>query len=162
MDKMPIAVILQGIPETILLFMFGVAIIGEYINFKKILIISIIYPFVIMFIRSLIPNSLFGLHIVFALIIINLIFWKVLNFNFKKSFISAITSLSFLILLEILVNPILYNIFNTSLARLLQNENLQRLFFSLPVTILYALITFILYKFKWSLIRGKRTIENDC
>jgi len=162
MDKMPIAVILQGIPETILLFMFGVAIIGEYINFKKILIVSIIYPFVIMFIRSLIPSSLFGLHIVFALIIINLIFWKVLKFDFRESFISAITSLSFLILLEILVNPILYNAFNTSLARLLQNESLQRLFFSLPVTILYALITFILYKFKWSLVRGKRTIKNDC
>jgi hypothetical protein len=161
MDKMPIAVILQGIPETILLFMFGVAIVGEYINFKKILVISIIYPFIIMFIRSQIPNSLFGLHIVFALIVITIVFWKILNFKFTKSFISAFISLSFLILLETLINPILYNLFNTSLAQLLQNENFKRLFYSIPVTIIYGITTYIIYKFKYSLIKGKRSKCNE-
>jgi hypothetical protein len=159
MDKMPIlAVIFQGIPESIVLFSFGIAIIGEYINFKKVLLISIVYTFLMMFVRSVVP--IFGIHTVIALFIIALIYWKVIGIEIKKSILITILSVSTLILIETLMIPVIFNLFNTNYSQVLNNE-IQRILYPLPVIMSFGLITFIIYKFNWSLIKGNRTKLND-
>lgn len=69
MDRMPlVAVIFDSIPESILLFSFGMAIVGEYINLKKILIAAIISAFTMMLVRAYVP--IFGLHSIIAILVL--------------------------------------------------------------------------------------------
>jgi uncharacterized membrane protein len=159
MDKMPIiSVLLQGIPESIVLFSFGIAIMGEYINIKKVLLVSVVYTFMIMSIRSIVP--VFGLHTVIALFIIAIIYWKVIGIEIKKSILTTILSVSTLILLETIMIPIIFNLFDTNYSQALNSE-IQRILCPLPVIMSFGLITFIIYKFNWSLIKGRRTKFND-
>jgi len=78
MDRIPlVAVILDSIPESIIIFSLGMAIVGEYINFKKILIASIIGAFAMMFVRAYVP--IFGLHSIIAIMVLFILSWKILN-----------------------------------------------------------------------------------
>jgi hypothetical protein len=159
MDKMPIlAVIFQGIPESIVLFSFGIAIIGEYINIKKVVLIAILYTLLVMYIRSIVPY--FGLHIIIVLFIQAFIYWKIFNIEVKNSVLSTILGMSVLILLETLILPIFYTTFGTTMLETFKNET-QRILYPLPVILLFGLITFMIYKTKWSIIKGKRNALNE-
>jgi len=77
MDQMPLsAVIFYSIPEEIILFSFGVTIVGEYINFKKIFIAAVLLAFTSMLLRACVP---FGLHSIIGILVLFVSFWKLLN-----------------------------------------------------------------------------------
>jgi hypothetical protein len=158
MDKMPIlAVIFQGIPESIVVYCFGMAIVGEYINFKRILIASIITPFLMMFVRSVVP--VFGIHIIIGIFILFILFWSLMKLDIKKAIISSILSMSILTLLEILIYSTLFKLVDTSYAQA-YNNLFQRILLPYVVIISYTIITFLIYHFKLPLIKGKR-INNE-
>jgi hypothetical protein len=159
MDKMPIiAVIFQGIPESIVVYCFGMAIVGEYINYKKVLIASIITPFLMMFVRSVVP--VFGIHLFISVLIVFFFFFFLIKLSLNKSILSAIASMSILLIIETLIYPRLFQIFNSSYIQAF-NDIYQRILFPYIVIIIYAIITFIIYKFKFSLIKGKRVNVNE-
>lgn len=159
MDQMPLlAVIFQGIPESLVVFSFGMAIVGEFLNWKKILICSLIVPFSMMFIRATVP--VFGLHTIISAIIIFILFWKIIKLDIKKAIFSTLSSILILLLLEVFIAPIFFNLFNTSYPMAYQNT-IERILFSYPGLIIYAIITYLVYYFKLSIFKGSRDILNE-
>jgi hypothetical protein len=159
MDKMPIiAVLLQGIPESIVVYCFGMAIVGEYIDFKRILIVSIITPFLMMFVRSVVP--VFGVHLFISVLIIFIMLWILLKLEYKKAILSSLLSFSILLLLETLILPIFFNKYETSYTQIF-GDNMSRIFYGYPIIIIYAILIFIVYYFKLPLIKGSRVKLNE-
>ncbi len=159
MDHMQLlAVIFQGIPESLVVFAFGVAVVGEYLNWKRILICAIIVPFLMMVVRAIVP--IFGPHIVISLIVTFIFFWKIIKLDLKKAIFSSLLSMCILLLLEIFILPIFYNIWNTTLFET-YNNTFQRILFPYPVLIIYAIFTFIIYKFKFALFKGDRVNTDE-
>jgi len=104
MDKMPlISILFYSIPESYLMFLFGLVVIGESISQKKLLaatLVSVIISYLVRFLP--IP---FGIHTLIGLIVICLLFKYLFNLPVKKALISSLLSLSTLLALE---NIILY------------------------------------------------------
>ncbi len=154
MDKMPlVAVIFNSIPESIILFSFGIAIVGERINFKKVLIAAIIDAFVMMFVRWFVPY--FGLHSIIAVFIYFVLFWKIIGLKAWKSIISSLLGLTFLILLDDFILGSILNYEHMTITELLQ-DNFKRIIYTYPSLTILVLITWIIYYKKWSLIKGSK------
>ena len=154
MDKMPlVAVILNSIPESILLFCFGIAIVGEYINFKKVFIAAVISAFTSLFVREYVP--FFGLHTIIGLFVIFILFWKLLNLKAWKAIISSLLSLTILILLDGLILQAILNLKHVTLTEMLQ-DNFKRIIYTYPHLAIFGLITWVIYYKKWFLIKGSR------
>ena len=154
MDNMPlVAVIFNSIPESIILFCFGLAIVGERINLKKVFIAAVIDAFVMMFARMFIPY--FGLQSIVGIFILFVLFWKLLDIKAWKAIISSLVSLTLLILLDsIIISTILY-LNHTTFQESLQ-DNFKRIIYAYPTLVILSLITSIMYYKRWFLIKGSR------
>lgn len=148
-----VAVIFDSIPESILLFSFGMAIAGEYIIFKKIFIAATISAFASMLIRAFVP--IFGLHTIIGIAILFVSFWKLLNLKPWKAIISSLISLMVLLLLETTIWPILLITQNITIEEILK-DNYRRIIYPIPSLIIYGLMTWFLYRKKIFLIEGSR------
>ncbi|OPY56083.1 MAG: hypothetical protein A4E55_02225 [Pelotomaculum sp. PtaU1.Bin035] len=159
MDQMPLsAVIFYSIPESMILFSFGMAIVGEYINFKKVLISAIISAFTSMLIRANV--SIFGLHSIIGILVLFVLFWKLLNLKPWKAIISSLISLMTLLLLDTTILPIILKAKNTTIEEVLK-DNYRRIIYPAPYLIIYGLMTWFLYSKKIFLIRGSRVGNDD-
>lgn len=158
MDRMPLlAVILYSIPESVILFSFGVAIVGEYIKFKKIFIASVILAFSSMLVRSYV--TFYGLHSVIGIFVLFVLFWKLLKLKPWKAIISSIISLMALAALESIILPIILKSQNLTLEELWK-DNYRRIVYGYSSLIVYGLMTWFLYSKKIFLIRESR-VDND-
>lgn len=159
MDQMPLsAVIFYSIPEEIILFSFGTAIVGEYINFKRVLIAAIISAFTSMLVRAFVPY--FGLHSIIGILVQFLLFWILLKIKPWKAIISSQISLIMLILLETITLPIILKSQNFTLEELWKND-LKRIILYYPNLFIYGIITWFLYNKKMFLIKGSRVSNDD-
>ncbi len=159
MDKMPlIAVIFQSIPESIILFSFGLAIVGERINFKKVFIAAVISAFTSMFVRNYVPY--FGLHSVIGVLVLFILFWKLFDLKAWKALISSLLSLIILILLETFILQAVLNLKHITLTEMLQ-DNLKRVIYFYPHLTIFGLVTWLIYYKKWFLIKGSRVSNVD-
>ncbi|OPY56084.1 MAG: hypothetical protein A4E55_02226 [Pelotomaculum sp. PtaU1.Bin035] len=155
MDKMPlIAVIFQSIPEEIIVYSFGMAIVGEFINIKKVIIAAVITAFAMMFARNYIPY--FGLHSIIVILILFILFWKLLGLKAWKALISALLSTTVLILLENFILQAIFYLKNISLTDILQ-DNFKRIIYTYPHLTIFGFGTWLIYHNKWFLIKGSRT-----
>lgn len=162
MDKMPIvSLIFQSIPESIILFSFGIAIMGEYINFKKILLAATISALISMLVRYVVIY--FGFHTIIGVVVIFVLFWKILKLDAWKSIIASLLSLTILILLETFIMQFVFDICHTNLHDVLLNDYL-RVLVTYPHLFLYGLITWFIYYKKLYIIKGNRIKcnENNC
>jgi len=154
MDKMPlVAVVFNSIPESIILFSFGIAVVGEYINFKKVLIAAVISSFTMMLVRWFVPY--FGLHSIIAILILFILFWKLLDLEAWKAIISSLLSITILILLD---NFMIFTILNLQQMTVTEwwQDNFKRIIFTYPSLTILGTITWIIYHKKWFLIKGSR------
>lgn len=159
MDRMPLlAVILYSIPESVILFSFGVAIVGEYINFRRVLIAAVISAFTSMLVRAYVPY--FGLHSIIGIFVLFVLFWKPLNLKLWKAIISSLISLMVLFLLETTILPIILKVQNLTVEEMLK-DNYKRIIYCYLHLIIYGLITWFLYSKKIFLIRGNRVGNDD-
>lgn len=160
MDQMPlVAVIFDSIPESILLFSFGMAIVGEYINLKKILIASIIAAFTSMLIRAYVP--IFGLHTIIGILVLFVLSWKLLNLKPWKAIISSLISLTTLLLLDDIVWTIILKTQNITIKEVLK-DNFRRIIYPIPIFIIFGSMTWFFYSRKIFLIGGSRVgYEHD-
>ncbi len=138
------------------MFAFGMTIVGEYINLKKIFIATIISAFSSMLFRTLAP---FGLHSILGISILFLLSWKLLNLTPLKAIISSLFSFMVLALLDTMIVPIILKAENLTLVELWK-DNYKRIIYGYPPLIVYGLITWFLYSKKIFLIRGSR-VGND-
>lgn len=158
MDRMPlVAVIFYSIPESMLLFAFGMAIVGEYINFKKVFIAAVISAFSSMLLRSLVPISLVT---IIGILILYVLFWKLLNLKPLKAIIASLISLMVLASLETIILPIILKTQNLTLEELWK-DNYKRIIYPYSSLIVYGLMTWFLYYMKIFLIRGSRVSNDD-
>ena len=154
MDKMPlVAVIFNSIPESIILFCFGIAIVGERINFKKVFIAAIISAFISILVRELVPY--FGLHSIIGLLISFILYWKYMGLKAWKAIISSLLSITFLILLDNFILVAILNLKHITLEEWLQ-DNFKRIIYTYPSLAILGVITWIIYYKKWFLIKGSR------
>jgi len=159
MDRMPLsAVILYSIPESIILFSFGVAIVGEHINFKRVLTAAVISAFTSMLVRAYVP--LFGLHTIIGILVLFLLFWKLLNLKPWKAIISSLISLMVLTLLESTILPVILKAQNLTMEELWK-DNFKRIIGFYPGLVIYGSMTWFLYSRKIFLIRGSRVGNDD-
>lgn len=157
MDKMPVvAVIFQSIPESIVLFCFGIAIVGEFIKFKKVIIASVISAFISMLAREYIP--IFGLHSIIGIIVLFIMLWKYFGLQAWKAFISSSISLTTLILLELFIWQSIINFNGITLEEYLQ-DNFKRIVFTYPHLLIFSLLTWVIYTKRLFLIKGTRNNE---
>jgi hypothetical protein len=155
MDQMPLStVIFYSIPEGIILFSFGVVIVGESLNFKKIFITATIGAFTTMLLRAYVPY--YGLHTIIGIFALFLLFWKPLNLKPWKAIISSLTSLTTLMLIETITLPIIFEIQHFTLTELWK-DNFRRIIYPYPDLALYGAITWFLYARKISLVTGSGT-----
>jgi len=158
MDQMPLStVIFYSIPESMILFAFGMTIVGEYINFKKILIASIISSFLSMLIRSLFSIDLV---IIIGILILFVLFWKLLNLRPWKAIISSLISLMVLAFLENNLLPIILKLQDLTLQEIWK-DNYKRIVYPYSPLIVYGLMTWFLYSKKIFLIKGSRVGNDD-
>ncbi|MDF9407804.1 hypothetical protein L7E55_05430 [Pelotomaculum isophthalicicum JI] len=154
MDKMPlVAVIFQSIPEEIIMYCFGMAIVGEYININKIVIASTITSFAMMFARWFVPY--FGLHSIIGVLLLLLFFWKFLGLKWWKALVSSLLSVIVLLLLETFILQAILNLKHITAVEMLQ-DNLKRIIYFYPHLTIFGLGTWFIYLKKWSLIKGSR------
>jgi len=159
MDKMPLAaVIFQSIPEEIIMYSFGMAIVGERINIKNIFIAAVITAFAMMFVREFVPY--FGIHSIIAILVLFIIFWKVLGLKIWKALISSLLSLTILIILETFILQAILNLTHITLVEVLQ-DNVKRIIYGYPHLTIFGLITWFIYYKKWYLIKGSRVSNLD-
>ncbi|MDF9407805.1 hypothetical protein L7E55_05435 [Pelotomaculum isophthalicicum JI] len=157
MGQMPLsAVIFYSIPEEIILFSFGVTIVGEYINFKIIFISSIITAFISMLLRACVP---FGLHSIIGILVLFILFWKLLNIKPWKAIIASLFSVIVLLFLETIISPIILNAQNITLEELWK-DTFKRIYLGYPTLFVYASITWFLYSKQKFLIKGTRVSNN--
>ncbi len=155
MDKIPLAVILfQSIPESIILFAFGIAIVGERIYFKKIFLAAVISAFVSMLVRWIVPY--FGFHSIIGIFVVFILFWKLLDLKAWKAIISSLLSLTFLILLDGFILQAILKLKNVTVTELFKEDALRRVIYSYLHLFVFGLITWIIYYKKWFLIKGSR------
>ena len=158
MDKMPLfAVIFQSIPESVILFSFGMAIVGERINIKKVFIAAVISAFTSMLVREFVPY--FGLHTIIGILVLFVLFWKLLSLKIWKALISSLLSLIVLILLETFILQAVLNLKHITLTEVLQ-DNLKRVIYFYPHLTIFAMGTWFIYYKKWFLIKGSRASNN--
>ena len=159
MDKMPlVAVIFQSIPEEIIMYSFGMAIVGERINIKKVFIAAVITAFTMMFAREYIPY--FGLHSVIGIFILFILFWKILGLRAWKALISSLLSLTVLIFLENFILQAIFYLKHITLTEILQ-DNFNRVIYTYPHLAIFGLGTWLIYYKKWFLIKGSRVSNVD-
>lgn len=154
MDKIPlVAVIFNSIPESIILLCFGIAIVGEHINFKKIFIAAVISAFAMMFVRWCVPY--FGLHSIIGILFLFILFWKLLGLKAWKAIISSLLSLTVIILLDDFILFAVLKLKHITVTEFLQ-DNFKRIIYTYPSLAIFGLITWIIYYKKWFLIKGSR------
>ncbi len=154
MDKMPLlAVILSSIPESIIVFSFGIAIVGERINFKRVLFAAIITAFSMMFIRRYVPY--FGVHSIIGIVILFILFWKLLGLVAWKALIASLLSLTVLALLDDFILQAIFVLKDTTATEVMQ-DSYKRIIYTYPHLVVFGLITWIIYCKKWFLIKGSR------
>lgn len=159
MDRMPLlAVILYSIPESVILFSFGVAIVGEYINFRRVLVAAVISAFTSMLVRTYVPY--FGLQSIIGIFVLFVLFWMLLNLKPWKAIISSLISLMVLALLETTILPIILKAQNLTIEELWK-DNFKRIIFFYPGLLIYGLMTWFLYYKKIVLTRGNRVGNDD-
>lgn len=161
MDKMPlVAVLFQSIPESVILFSFGMAIVGERINIKTVFIAAVISAFTSMFVRDYVPY--FGLHTIIGVLVLFALFWQLLGLRIWKALVSSLLSLTFLILLDGLILQAILDLKHITLPEWWQDD-FNRVIYNYPHLAIFGLITWIIYYKKWFLIKGSRVsnVEYD-
>lgn len=153
MDVMPlVSLVCYSIPEAYLIFAFGLVIIGEKVNFLRILPPALAFAIITYFVRQLqVP---FGVHVMIHNVFILGLFILAFRLRFKHALLATLLSTGTLLAFE---NTFLYSIqhiFNLRLEEIWQNVVLRTLI-GWPHLLVWTVITVLLYKYEINLTKFK-------
>lgn len=151
MDKMPfLAVLLQSFPESILLFSLGCAVWGIKLNFKKIIPAAAISALVSWGIRAL-PFP-FGVHTVIGFFVLMSLYAIFFKLQFIKAIVATLFSLGSLVTAEVLMQPIINNIFHFNKFSDAWDSMYLRIVVYLPMLFLMLILLILMIKFDINIV----------
>lgn len=139
-----ISIVFYSIPESYLLFSFGLIVIGEESSQKKLLLATLVSVFMSYLVRSL-PLP-FGIHTLIGLLIIYLLFKYLFHLSTKKALIASLLSLSTLLALENVILYLLELKLGITLSKLWDNDWLRTIIGWPHLAVWLLIIVFLKYK----------------
>lgn len=156
MDKMPFwAVLLQSIPESIIIFTLGLTLMGVKLEWKKILIAATISSLVGYAVRYF-PLP-YGIHTALGVLVVFILIKKFFTTSYPIALSSALLGIISIVVTETLYLPIAFRLLNISLDQMWHNYTLRLLLF-LPELVFLSLITYLIIKYK--IILNSSTISS--
>ncbi len=150
MDKVPLMVLIfYSIPESLLIFTFGYVILGYPIKPCPIILATLI-SVPASYLARLLPFP-FGIHSLIGLLVISILFILICKFPIKHGLIAALLSLSILVALDNSIYYLIQAYFKVTLKDIWGMSPLIRTISAYPHLLIWALITFFIYKRKLSL-----------
>lgn len=144
MDKMPlISLILYSIPESYLIFTFGLIVIGQKTHFSKIILPSIISALASLFVRM--APLPFGIHSIIGVFIVFILFKIAFQLSIRQAILATITSFATLLAIETAFTYILELNLHLRLQEIWKDPIL-RTFLPWPQLIIYSILAILLYK----------------
>jgi len=145
LDKMPlISILFYSIPESYLLFSFGLVVIGEKSSQKNLLLATLI-SVIISYLVRILPVP-FGVHTLIGLVIICLLFKYLFHLPIRKALISALLTLSTLLALENIILYILELIFALTLKTIWEDDWLRTIIGWPHLILSFFIIIFLKFK----------------
>lgn len=139
------SIFFYSLPESYLIFVFGLTVIGEKILLKRVLLstaISVVASYII----RLLPLP-FGVHTFLGLITVYILFRYLLHLTAKKSFIATLSSLCTLLALENSIFYLLELRLNLTTRQIWEDQWLRTVL-GWPHLIMWSAITLFLYRKK--------------
>lgn len=158
MDNMPFSSLLfNSFPESIIIVILGLQLMGQELNALKIIIISIISAVSAFFVRSL-PLP-YGVHTIMGVLILTLLLFWIHRIECKVAFASALLAISCLITTQLTISSLFLKISGLTIKEILSN-NILRILVPLPELLVLGVTAFILVKYNISFVKDK-TINNS-
>lgn len=146
-------IITRTFPESLILVLSGVILLGINIDKKKIFKDGIILGIIIGIIR-LLPIT-FGVHSVLSMIVLCIILFKCANNDIVKSMVSTCLVWISLVLSEGIYVLIATSLLNIKVERLTDNTTLQGAIITLPSLLIMFLIVLLLRYIKDNILKFK-------
>lgn len=157
MDKMPIlAVLLQSVPESILLFSLGCVVWGMKLNFRKILPAAVISALISWGVRAL-PFP-FGVHSMIGIVVLAILFLTFFQMQKIEAVVATFFSLGSLLTVEVFVQPCINSIFHITKFSDVWKNVFLRIIVCYPMYGLLMLLLFLIVNFDInikSIVNGK-------
>ncbi|TEB05379.1 hypothetical protein Psch_02420 [Pelotomaculum schinkii] len=149
MDSMPIlSFLFYSLPESCLIFTFGLLIIGKKPGVPKTVLATIISALFSYIVRMM--PIMFGIHTIIWAVIIFILFKYLFKLTMRQAFVATMLSLGTLIALEISVTHLLESKLGLTLEKIWGNPILRTIL-PLPQLVIWSIITLFIYKRKISL-----------
>lgn len=145
--------IARTFPESLILVLSGVVLLGINIDNKKVFKDGIILGLIIGIIR-LLPIS-FGVHSILSMIALSIILFKCANNDIVKSMVSTCLVWISLALSECIYVLIAISLLNIKVERLIDNSTLQGAIITLPSLLIMFLIVLLLKYVKDNILKFK-------
>lgn len=160
MDHMPLpSLLLYSLPESIILFTYGFVLFRKRLNKSSIIFASIISVISSYFVRALpIP---FGIHSLIGLLIVVILFIMICKFRVKQGVIAAIAGIATVLALENITLYLVQVVTGWSVADILGKGALVRSLLGYPHLITWALLTYFIYRKKYTLVGGDNLFDGD-
>ncbi|NHM27399.1 hypothetical protein G7K71_10460 [Desulfofundulus sp. TPOSR] len=140
MDKMPlVALILQSIPESIIILTLGLTLMGIELKWQRIIPAAVLSSVASYFVRELpIP---YGVHTLIGILVITLLVVVFFKTSFPVAINVAMIGIAILATVEMLILPILIFLMGKTINEIWESLTL-RIFLAIPELIVLTLITF--------------------
>ncbi len=149
MDKMPfLAILLQSIPESIIILCLGLAIIGIRPDFRKVLPAAILSSMVSWLVRDL--TLPFGVHTIIGVITVSSLFIIFFRISPLKAIVATLFAFSSLIAVEAVLVPIITNLVGIAGFQDAWGHPILRVVLAVPELILLCGLAYLLIKFNIS------------
>ncbi|OPY58196.1 MAG: hypothetical protein A4E55_01091 [Pelotomaculum sp. PtaU1.Bin035] len=136
---------MQGIPESIGLISFCLALAGVPLRWKIIIAVGMVLTTIVLILRSL-PLA-YGLHTVAITLLMAFVITKITRIPAAKSLIAAFASICVLAIMELAINNLFFSITKLEQQAVISNNLLWELL-GLPQAILMIIFAVIIPKFK--------------
>ncbi|AGL01000.1 hypothetical protein [Desulfoscipio gibsoniae] len=144
MDKMPIlSLIFYSIPESYLIFTFGMIAIGQRPNYLNIAIPAVISALASYFVRM--APLTFGAHSIIGVFIAFILFKIALKISLKQALLATIISMGTLLAIEQSVTYLMETLLGLHLQEIWKDPILRTLL-PWPQLLIYAAICLLLYR----------------
>ncbi|WP_449241692.1 hypothetical protein [Desulfoscipio gibsoniae] len=145
MDKIPlITLFLYSLPESFLIFSFGLVIQKKVIKAAPIMIATVC-SVLSSYIARLLPLP-YGFHTIIGLLVISILFYAVLGLSIKQSFFSALLSLGTLVALENSILNFIQYCLHLNVEDVIALPPLEKTFIGWPHLFVWAILTFFIKK----------------
>lgn len=148
MDTMPIkAVLLNAVPEAVVLIYLGLILIGIKPDKKRVFIAGVIQGMMCYYIRK---NYDFGMHVLLQYLSFVLITWLIVKIPILAALVSNLITFTLAVLLESFVGLMMPYVTGMSMAEMMSRDWIRVIWF-LPYLFIIITITYLADKHKFTL-----------